>query len=157
MPIIIEGPDGAGKSTLAADLADACGLNIIKMTLNGGQSADEYTQKLSCKGIVMDRCWISEEIYAEFFGREQRLPHSECELLNEVCAELDIPIVMVLPPRYVVMSRLYSRGDEHSEVMKNIDDIYDKYKEYAKAHDQIIVVDDSKVDQVLKGVAKWLL
>ena len=39
MPIIIEGPDGAGKSTLAKSLAGALDMNILKMTANGGQSA----------------------------------------------------------------------------------------------------------------------
>lgn len=32
MPIIIEGPDGAGKSTLAKSLAGALDMNILKMT-----------------------------------------------------------------------------------------------------------------------------
>lgn len=47
MPIIIEGPDGAGKSTLAKALADRLDMNILKMTANGGQSATEYMQKLA--------------------------------------------------------------------------------------------------------------
>lgn len=34
MPIIIEGPDGAGKSTLAKSLAGALDMNILKMTAN---------------------------------------------------------------------------------------------------------------------------
>ena len=32
MPIIIEGPEGAGKSTLTKSLADALDMNILKMT-----------------------------------------------------------------------------------------------------------------------------
>ena len=55
MPIIIEGPDGAGKSTLAKSLADALDMNILKMTANGGQSVPEYLQKLACDGVIIDR------------------------------------------------------------------------------------------------------
>lgn len=55
MRIIIEGPDGAGKSTLAKSLAGALDMNILKMTANGGQSAREYEQKLACDGVIIDR------------------------------------------------------------------------------------------------------
>lgn len=44
MPIIIEGPDGAGQSGL------------------------EYLQKLACDGVIIDRCWVSETL-TEFCGR----------------------------------------------------------------------------------------
>lgn len=61
MPIIIEGPDGAGKSTLAKSLADKLDMNVLKMTANGGQSVQEYLQKLACDGVIIDRCWMSEQ------------------------------------------------------------------------------------------------
>lgn len=70
MPIIIEGPDGAGKSTLAKSLADRLDMNILKMTANGGQSPDEYMQKLACDGVIIDRCWVSEQVYSDLFGRD---------------------------------------------------------------------------------------
>lgn len=54
MPII-EGPDGAGKSTLAKSSAGALDTNISKMTADGGQSGPEYLQKLACDGVVISR------------------------------------------------------------------------------------------------------
>lgn len=45
MRILIEGPDGAGKSTLAKSLAGALDMNILRMTANGGRSAREYEPK----------------------------------------------------------------------------------------------------------------
>ena len=58
MPIIIEGPDGAGKSTLAKSLADRLGMNILKMTANGGQSVQEYLQKLACAMEEVLKCML---------------------------------------------------------------------------------------------------
>lgn len=52
MPII-EGPDGAGKSTLAKSLADRLDMNILKMTADGGQSVPEYMRKLACDGVII--------------------------------------------------------------------------------------------------------
>ncbi len=53
MPIIIEGPDGAGKSTLAKSSAGALDMDILKMTADGGQSVPEYLQKLACIPIIV--------------------------------------------------------------------------------------------------------
>ena len=156
--IIIEGPDGAGKSTLAESLARDLDLNILKMTINGGQSAAEYLQKLQCDGVVMDRCWISEQIYSDIFGREPRLDVDECEWLTDVCADSNIPIVIVLPPLPVVMARLVKRGDEHEEVIANIDEIYRRYVDWIDNHaGQCVVVDDNGVEACKSEVLKCML
>lgn len=83
MRIIIEGPNGAGKSTLAKSLAGALDMNILKMTANGGQSAREYEQKLACDGVIIDRCWVSEQAYSDLFGREPRIDHDDAAIVLE--------------------------------------------------------------------------
>lgn len=156
--IILEGPDGAGKSTLADSLARELDLNILKMTINGGQSATEYLQKLQCDGVVMDRCWISEQIYSDIFGREPRLDADKCEWLTDVCADSNIPIVIVLPPLQLVIARLIKRGDEHEEVIDNIEEIYRRYVDWVDNHDgQCVVVDDSDVETCKSEVLKCML
>lgn len=158
MPIIIEGPDGAGKSTLAAKLAKRLDLNILKMTANGGQSASEYIQKLQCDGIVIDRCWVSEQIYADIFGREQRLDDEHCEMLTDFCFTAGIPIVVVLPPLYEVIKRLTKRGDEFGDVViENIEEIYRRYEAWVDAHPQCVLVTDNGVIECMEGVLKCML
>lgn len=158
MPIIIEGPDGAGKSTLAKSLADRLDMNILKMTANGGQSATEYMQKLACDGVVIDRCWISEQIYADIFGRTQRIDNDACEKLTHMCSVLGIPIVIVLPPLTEVRRRLTLRGDEFGDVITdNIGLIYRRYEEFAAVNSSVITLDDNDVDWCIKEVLKCML
>lgn len=158
MPIIIEGPDGAGKSTLAKSLADRLDMNILKMTANGGQSVREYEQKLECDGVIIDRCWVSEQIYSDLFGREPRIGNDDAEALTELCGFVGIPIIVLLPPLHVVISRLNTRGDEYADVVcPNITEIYKRYKEWAEEHDNAIVLDDNDPATAMEEVLKCML
>lgn len=158
MPIIIEGPDGAGKSTLAKSLAGALDMNILKMTANGGQSVPEYIQKLACDGVIIDRCWVSEQIYSDLFGRAPRIDNDDAESLTEFCGFARVPIIVLLPPLHVVIHRLYERGDEYADVVcPNITEIYARYQDWVKAHDNAIVLEDNNPATAMKEVLKCML
>ena len=157
MPII-EGPDGAGKSTLAEKLANALDMNILKMTANGGQSVPEYLQKLACDGVIIDRCWVSEQIYSDLFKREPRIDNDDAEALTELCGLIGIPIIVLLPPLHVVIDRLNERGDEYADVVcPNIMKIHKRYQAWAKAHDNVIVLKDNSTMIAMEEVLKCML
>lgn len=158
MPIIIEGPDGAGKSTLAKSLAGALDMNILKMTANGGQSVPEYMQKLACDGVIIDRCWVSEQIYSDLFGREPRIDHDDAETLTEFCEFACIPIIVLLPPLHVVIGRLNERGDEYVDVVcPNIVEIDKRYQEWAEEHGNAIVLENNDPTTAVVEVLKCML
>ena len=158
MPIIIEGPDGAGKSTLAKSLADRLDMNILKMTANGGQSVPEYKQKLACDGVIIDRCWVSEQIYSDLFGREPRIDSDDAGALTELCGLVGIPIIVLLPPLHVVIGRLNERGDEYADVVcPNIVEIYRRYREWAEEHANAIVLEDDDPVTAMAEVLKCML
>lgn len=158
MPIIIEGPDGAGKSTLAESLADRLDMNILKMTANGGQSVPEYLQKLACDGVIIDRCWVSEQVYSDLFGREPRIGNGDAEALTELCGRVGIPIIVLLPPLHVVIGRLNERGDEYADVVcPNIVEIHKRYREWAEAHDNAIVLEDNDPATAMEEILKCML
>lgn len=156
--LIIEGPDCAGKSTLAGELANALDMNILKMTANGGQSVPEYLQKLACDGVIIDRCWVSEQIYSDLFGREPRIDNGDAEALTEFCGLVGIPIIVLLPPLHVVISRLNERGDEYADVVcPNIVEIYKRYREWAEEHGNAIVLEDDNPATAMVEVLKCML
>lgn len=158
MPIIIEGPDGAGKSTLAKSLADRLDMNILKMTANGGQSVPEYLQKLACDGVIIDRCWVSEQVYSDLFKREPRIDNADAESLTELCVPIGVPIIVLLPPLHVVISRLDARGDEYADVVcPNITEIYKRYREWAEGHGNAIVLEDNDPVIAMEEVLKCML
>lgn len=156
LTVIIEGPDGAGKSTLVDIVARELDMDIIRMTANGDSSYSSYVQKLACDNVVFDRCWISEQIYAEFFGRQQRIEDIHCKYLNEIAVERHIPIIFVLPSIDVIISRLQQRGDEFSDVViPNIRKIYEKYEEYLKKHDNIQVITSNDFKSFAEAIARF--
>ena len=158
MPIIIEGPDGAGKSTLAKSLADRLGMNILKMTADDGQSVPEYVQKLACDGVIIDRCWVSGRLYSDLFGREPRIDNGDAEELTKFCALARIPIIVLSPPLHVVISRLNERGDEYADVVcPNITEIYKRYKAWAEEHDNAIVLEDNNPAIAMEEVLRCML
>ena len=158
MPIIIEGPDGAGKSTLAKSLAGTLDMNILKMTFNGGQSVREYKQKLACDGVIIDRCWVSEQVYSDLFGREPRISDGDAEELTELCGRVGIPIIVLLPPLHIIISRLNERGDEYADVVcPNIVEIYRRYRDWAEGHDNAIVLKDDDPELAVVEVLKCML
>lgn len=133
-------------------------MNILKMTANGGQSMPEYVQKLKCDGIIIDRCWVSEQVYSDLFKREPRIDNDDAEALTEFCGLAGIPIIVLLPPLHVVISRLNERGDEYADVVcPNIVEIYKRYQEWAEAHPYAIVLEDNNPATAMKEILKCML
>lgn len=156
MSIILEGPDCAGKSTMAKDLADMLGFDIIKSHKDGPKNTDAYRERLACHCVVIDRCWISDLIYSKYFGKSPIVDDFEDELLSEVCTRRHIPIVVMLPPLEVLERRMSERGDDHySVVAPNLAAICKDYEDYANAHKGVTVVRDynpqALVNMLFKG------
>lgn len=110
--VILEGPDGAGKTTLANDLANYWGAYLPQTKMIRGSDRhwdhDRYRGALhdamrvnEAGGVaIMDRCWWSNEVYGCF----DRTPETDTVNVDFLDAELDEAfrwwmLVLCLPSR----------------------------------------------------------
>ena len=97
-------------------------------------------------------------MYSDLFGREPRISNGDAEALTEFCGLVGIPIIVLLPPLHVVISRLNERGDEYADVVcPNIVEIYKRYQEWAEKHDNAIVLEDNNPATAMVEVLKCML
>lgn len=140
--IVVEGPDGAGKTTLARALSNIYGFRIEGKNKND-RSEPDGPPKRSAKErtwealglavaahtpvVIYDRLFVSELIYGpivrhsiEFGSRERQ----QCEL---IFAALGVPFILCLPPKETVLENL-ARGEQYARGQQS--EIYQAYESY---------------------------
>lgn len=101
--IIIEGPDGAGKSTLAAKLAKFYGAHLIHTgppeTDNQYQEhvMDLFKAVQEHKWIVYDRLHLSSFVYGTVYGDGPRLTDHQREALDTMLSNWGAFVIMGKP------------------------------------------------------------
>lgn len=140
---IFEGPDGAGKSTVAKAWAEATHAQYVHLgprpEIKGPELAFDYIKAMlpAIRGnhaVVMDRCWISEKPYGDAFR------HGQDRLGDAVRAELEAlameassaSVVLCLPDWPIVKANFERRSGQ--EMLKNTDQlrtVFDAYQAMA--------------------------
>lgn len=132
--IIIEGPDGSGKSTLITKLGyrrqafKALRGGVGGAGVNGRQgwgtsptgvvSYVRAVQKtleedLRCAPTTaFDRFHLSERVYGPILRQHQMLPDVDLELLNNYLRERQIPVILCLPPWKETLKNVSIEGRE---------------------------------------------
>ena len=131
--VILEGPDCAGKTTLAADYVDK-GWMYIHGTYHPGMDVVKHHKDIldralsTTENVVIDRLYLSEYVYGNvyrdsWYGQEelhnlvQRLPYGTKKI---IC----------LPPLEVVKDHFIERLDQ--ELYKKVDDLEKVWDMYYK-------------------------
>jgi thymidylate kinase len=112
--IVIEGCDGAGKSTLANRIAVAHGHAIVHSarTPDGLDLVDRYQRILARIGrFVLDRCFLSEAVYGPLYRGHSRLTCDQIIGLAVRVADRDGVCVHVTAPPTVIAERIAARGE----------------------------------------------
>lgn len=145
MRIIIEGVDGAGKTTLAKILADKYGLDICHCTQHDAADYDFYKQTLRKENVVWDRHTIGELIYPKVFGRKQQIGTEDARLTMHYAKEEGVIVLVLTADMQTLLARLNGREKpEHPLIMENLDYIDSKFRFYAKEF-HLPVIDTSKM------------
>lgn len=163
MLVLLDGPDGAGKSTLAGQLQDAMpGAAYMHHGPYKGASGAELASALmvsmrpSFAGVdtVVDRCWLSEPVYAAVYRKQpSRLSPSHVRMLERAALTQAGVIVMCLPP-FEVCVRAFTSGRD--EMMSDLEDLRRVYERYALGPetDLPVVKYDFTTDSVDDLIAK---
>lgn len=97
---IVEGPDRAGKTTYAKELANKYGLEYEHLSHKDDRRAKFYLQKLNDRNKVYDRLFISEYVYSKVLGRETDVDLDTLKALVETAERLGWRIVICLADDY---------------------------------------------------------
>lgn len=136
--IIVEGPDGAGKTTLVNLLSKELGLQIGKRGTADRDKLwevgrrDTYTAISDAVGghepvRVWDRLYFSELIYAPVSGRTPEFSHREQFMIQRVIKALECPIILCMPPLEVVTENVMA-AHQMEGVKDHITDIWGRYR-----------------------------
>lgn len=144
MKVILEGVDGAGKTTLAKILAEKYGLDICHCTQYDAADYDFYRQTVRKENVVWDRHTIGELIYPTIFDRKQQISTEDVRLVIHYAKEAGAKIFVLTADMDVIYRRLNERGNEDFRIYENVDYIDDLFRFYADQY-HVPVIDTSKM------------
>ncbi len=130
-PIILEGPDCAGKTTLAKEI-EKCGYRIIH---NGPPSSEDlfkvYSDQINTAAqtpTVFNRLHIGETVYGPILRGKSLISQVQFEELNNKIERMDGIIVICLPSwRNIIDCWSARTGQEH---IKDYGQLRESYRDF---------------------------
>lgn len=133
--VILEGPDGAGKSTLARQLSDLLEVPVMHLgpPPEGISALDQclsmiMNNRTQYMGAVMDRFHIGERIYGPLMRGVDTLGYDGQYLVEEGLLQLGAKMIVCLPPVEVCLENWRARkGAEYVQEEDKIHEIHSRY------------------------------
>lgn len=119
MIIIIEGPDGSGKTTLAKQLSRQTGYKVIHRTRPKSEEEkavmmDEYLRVIRSRdNMIFDRSWYSEMVYGPVMRDASVISYQQMYDLERQLAEVGALIIYCTDTKSVMWTRCQERGEDY--------------------------------------------
>lgn len=139
MIIIIEGPDGSGKTTLAETLSRQTGFPVVHRTQPKSEEEkakmmDGYVDAIKKgKNIIFDRCWYSEMAYGPIMRDKSVISYPEMYELEQLLTKRGALIIYCIDKPETLWYRCSKRGEDY------ITD-YDTFVSICKEFDKIMSI-----------------
>lgn len=138
--IILEGPDGGGKSTLAKSLAADHDAMVVHCgpfkQVAAGNLARLYVEAmmpavLGYQTVIMDRCWLSEEPYGlAYRNGADRLGPDARRMLERLALRCSVAVLNCLPDfEDVEKSFIGRKGGEYLDNLDQLRMVYEWYSD----------------------------
>lgn len=133
--LILEGPDGSGKTTLAEKLK-AAGWKYVHHGLYPDDSPEKlFRRYASCiiaasrskVPVVVDRCHWSEYAYGTVMRNGSRLTPMHLRLLHRLCRGLGVIQVVCLPGRKTVEQNWRMKKNDYTSDVEKLHRLYTVY------------------------------
>jgi thymidylate kinase len=136
--IVLEGPDGAGKTTLARELQEQLGARYIHLTYRFRDKMHVYHSaalKLAyhlskTQPVIIDRWWPSEIVYADAYRGGSKFTKYYF-LLEHLASEMGLTYIFCLPndrDRYLKHYNVL-KGKRAEMYDEGLDRVYSGYRE----------------------------
>lgn len=132
MIVLLEGPDGGGKTRLAEYLHDTLGFDVVHHGAETGVSehaVELYHMSMTAvEDVVLDRCWISDLIYHEYRDGGCNISDDQRAFLEGVAREGGAVLVYCVPPLNDCVS--HWRATREEQFLRKRDELFAVHRKY---------------------------
>lgn len=139
--IILEGPDGGGKTTLGKHLSEQSGMELFH---SGGpiHTPEECTERIWTQldqyGKIVDRCSVfSEPIYGIAIRNHSMLPLYQFESFIQMMADRNWTLIFCVADGPIIEGKEWKSEEHMRNVYAKKDMIFDLYMEMYKHLEQM--------------------
>lgn len=137
--ILVEGPDGAGKTTLVEQLQAFFDIGVgergtnnrddlWKVTVSDTYQAINKAVAGNEEPLIWDRLFFSDFIYSKYMNRACQFTNEQRIHILEMLRALHCPVILCLPPKHEVIKNVRGESHQMNGVKERIESIYDDYE-----------------------------
>ena len=160
MKVILEGPDGVGKSTLAEYLCNHHGLEVKHSSGETKNDLQYHFELINDDNICLDRANLGEIVYPIIYDRQAKMNWADQITFMNKCAEENIIYIIFYASNFEdLKKRLFSRGDTE-QVLNNAEKINFSFiflaKMFSEIYENVYALDISKESDQIYAFEKFI-